>query len=162
MSNQRAFSEYHQTSAVGTSGVGQVVALYQTILRDFSRAAAALEQGNIEKRVAEVNHALLVIAELHGVLDFERGGAAAKQLDRFYEVSRAEILKVSVAPSREGFQRLIDLFTPVCQAWSQVSQQLPAVPAREARSKERVRISVPTSSLDAEEGEQMSTLKLEG
>jgi flagellin-specific chaperone FliS len=35
------------------------------------------------------NHALMVIGELQGVLDFERGGEAARRLQSFYKVTRA-------------------------------------------------------------------------
>ena len=34
---------YHQNTAIGASPVGQVVALYDTILRDLHRASAAVE-----------------------------------------------------------------------------------------------------------------------
>lgn len=138
MSNQRAFSQYRQTAAVGTSALGQVVALYQAILRDFHRAIVAVNQGEVEKRVSATDHALLVIAELQGVLDFEKGGAAAKQLDQFYNVSRAEILKASVSPSRERYQRLIGMFTPVYKAWEEISKKLPPTPPREAVPVRRV------------------------
>ena len=103
MNNQHAFSQYRQASVVGTSALGQVVALYQAILRDFHSAIAALERGDIEERVAAVNHALVVLTELQGVLDFEKGGEPAKKLSSFYNVMRAEIFKVCVAPSRVGF-----------------------------------------------------------
>jgi flagellar secretion chaperone FliS len=146
MLNRRAFAEYQQTSAVGASALGQIVALYGRILRDFGCALEAFEGGNIETRVAEINHALLIVGELQGVLDFERGGAAAKQLDDFYNVTRAEILKVSVAPSREGFERLIGLFAPMYKAWYKISEQLPATPAREAVRETRVKMSAPPAA----------------
>ena len=141
MMNQRAFAEYQQTAAVGASALRQVVALYETILRDLRRAMTALQQGDIEKRVFEVNHALLVLTKLQSALDFEQGGEAAKKLSRFYDVCRAEIFEASVAPSREKLQRLMDLFTPVYQAWEQVSRELPSTPAREAMPDTRIQIS---------------------
>jgi flagellar protein FliS len=146
MSNQRALSGYQQTSAIGASALGQVVALYEAILRDFRLAIAALEQGQIEKRVHHVDHALLILAELQNVLDFEKGGEAAKRLNGFYNVTRAEITKVSVSPSREGFQRLIDLFMPVHQAWVKVSRELPPTPPRDAAPTVRVTMNAPATS----------------
>lgn len=149
MSNQRAFSQYQQTAALGASALRQVVALYETILRDFHRAIAALEKGDIEKRVFEVNHALLVMTKLQSMVDFEKGGEPAKKLDRFYNICRAEIFGVCVAPSREGFQRLIDLFTPVYQAWDQISRELPATPAPEPPPEMRIRMSAPPVAIGA-------------
>ena len=67
MSNLRAFSGYQQTSVVGLSAVGQVVALYERMLRDFRRALEANERSEIENRVNEANHALQILAELYRV-----------------------------------------------------------------------------------------------
>jgi flagellar secretion chaperone FliS len=155
--NQRAFSEYRQTSLMGTSTLGQVVALYQAILRDFHRALAAHERGQIENRVNAMNHALAVLAELQGVLDFEKGGAVAQQLDRFYKVGQAEILKVCTAPSRDGFQRLIAMYKPVCEAWQTVSKQLPAMPARETVPEKKITMTAPTSKAPGIETEERET-----
>jgi len=152
---------YHQASACGATPVGQVVALYDTILRDFHRAGAALAAKDVEVRVFEMNHALLVLAELENVLDFEKGGEAAKHLKSFYEVSRALMLEVSVSPAQTGFQRLIDIFTPVRQAWAQVERQLPVVAARQAAPAIRVPmlvgVLVPGGEADnAEKGQGMT------
>src|SRR5271157_5817452 len=93
---------YHQSSAFGASPVGQVVALYDTILRDLHRATAAIDTGEIEKRCNSINHALTVIGELQGVLDFERGGEPAQNLNNFYNVTRVMITQAGVTSSREG------------------------------------------------------------
>ena len=66
--NDSAFA-YHQSTAFGAAALGQVIALYDTILRDFHRAMAAIGAGQIEKRVNALNHALIVVGELQGVLD---------------------------------------------------------------------------------------------
>ena len=134
---------YQQSSARGATPVGQVVALYDTILRDFYRAQAAMEARNIEARTFELNHAIIVIGELQNVLNFERGGEAAMRLKSFYEVARTMILEVSVSPSDEGLKRLIDIFLPVRQAWKQVSEQLPSENVRE--SPETIRVSMSPS-----------------
>lgn len=143
MNNSLIHSVYQQNSVRGTTPVGQVVALYDTILRDFHRGLAAFDAGDIEARVFELNHALTVIGELQNVLDFENGAEAAKRLKSFYELARVSVLQVSVSPSREGFQRLIELFRPVRQAWQQIEQQLPAAAPREATPEVRVQMSVP-------------------
>jgi len=115
---------YHQTSAFGASPVGQVIALYDTILRDLHRAIAAIGAGQIEKRVNATNHALVVIGELQSVLDFERGGEAARNLSNFYNITRAMIVNVSVTSSREKLQELIAMFTRLRAAWSHVERTL--------------------------------------
>ena len=62
--DNRPGTAYQHASAGGASPVGNIVALYDTILRDFRRALAALTVGDVETRVYELNHALTVIAHL--------------------------------------------------------------------------------------------------
>lgn len=123
MSDQPALS-YLQAAAQGASPVGQVILLYDTVLRDFSRAKAAQAAGNIGERVRQLNHALSVIGYLQSVLDFERGGEAAKRFNQFYDVTRELILQANVKASRESFEQLIAICSKVRQAWYQADQQL--------------------------------------
>jgi flagellar secretion chaperone FliS len=146
MSFQNALSAYHQISARGATPVGQVVTLYDTILRDLHRARAAFEAGDIETRVFELNHALTVIGHLQSTLDRERGGEASKQLDHFYRIVRPMILELNTAPSREGLQRLIDLFAPLRQAWDEASQKIPAGAPPEAKPEIRVSMISPANA----------------
>jgi flagellar protein FliS len=117
---------YRQSTALGASPVGQVVSLYDTILRDLHRATDALAAGQVEQRVAAVNHALLVIGELQGVLDFERGGEPARNLDGFYKVARNLILQASMKGSAGTFQEVISMLTRIRAAWAQVERSVEA------------------------------------
>jgi len=122
MSPRDSASAYHQTAAFGASPVGQVVALYDTILRDLHHALSAIDTGEIEKRCNAINHALTVIGELQGVLDFARGGEAARRLNSFYNVSRAMVTEAGVSSSREGLKELLAMYTRVRAAWWQVER----------------------------------------
>jgi len=115
---------YNQSSAHGASPLGLVVALYDTILRDLSRAGDAIAHGDVEKRTFELNHALRVIAELENVLDFEHGGDAARKLKNFYVVTRGMILDASVKNSREALSQLWNIFATVRKAWNQAEQEM--------------------------------------
>jgi len=125
MDQNSAASAYQQSIARSASAVGQVVSLYDTILRDFRRALAAIESGKVETRVFELNHALTIIGELQGVLDFQRGGEAAKSLDHFYRVTRPMILEANISASRDSLLRLIELYQGIRNAWHAVEQKLP-------------------------------------
>jgi flagellar protein FliS len=113
---------YHQNTAIGASPVGQVVALYDAILRDLRRASAAIEASQIEKRCNAINHALTVIGELQGVLDFERGGEVARHLNSFYNVTRAKVTHAGVTSALDELKELIGMFTRMRAAWSKVER----------------------------------------
>ena len=123
MATNHPASAYQQLAARGASPVGLVISLYDTILRDFRRAQAAIASGNVEQRVFELNHALTVIAHLQSVLNHERGGEAAKKLERFYEVTRPLILEASVRSAPGSLEKLIDMYTSLRQAWQEIEPQ---------------------------------------
>jgi len=125
VSNPGIVSAYQQTSAQGASPVGLVLSLYDTIIRDFRRADAALTRGDVESRVLELNHSLVVIAHLQSVLDFERGAEAAKRFNNFYELTRGMILSVNVDASRDTLQKLIEMYSSMRQAWQQAESKIP-------------------------------------
>jgi len=127
---------YQQSTASAASSVGQVVALYDRILRDLPGAIAAIGTGQIENRVNSLNHALTIIGELQGVLDFQRGGEAARNLDSFYTVTRAMVNEGGVTSSVELLQELVSMFARLRAAWAHVERTVtPSEPT------ERLRVS---------------------
>src|ERR1700720_504572 len=125
---------YQQSTAIAASSVGQVVALYDRILRDLRCAIAAVGAGQIETRVTAMNHALTIIGELQGVLDFQQGGEAARNLDSFYAVSRAMVTKAGVTSSLEQLQELISMFARLRAAWAHVERTVaPSEPTQRLR-----------------------------
>jgi flagellar biosynthetic protein FliS len=113
-------SKYQQASAHGASSIGLIVSLYDTVLRDFVRAQAALESGDVEARVFELNHSLTVIAHLQSILNHGQGAEAARRFKSFYAVTRAMILEASLQPSRKALDKLIEVYGSVRQAWSEI------------------------------------------
>jgi flagellar secretion chaperone FliS len=75
---------YRKSQANDASKIGLVVSLYEAIIADLAGAAAAIREANIEKRAADLQHALTVLGYLQGTLNREQGGVPAQELDRFY------------------------------------------------------------------------------
>jgi flagellar protein FliS len=121
--NYGAGYAYRQHLVEGASPVGLVVLLYGTIVASLLRAQEAVKQGNIEKRVGEINHVLAVIGQLQGTLDRERGGEVAASLDSFYNVMRARVLEASIKSSKEILGELVQHFTSLREAWQQVERE---------------------------------------
>jgi flagellar secretion chaperone FliS len=134
MNSHESASAYHQSTGFGATAVGQIIALYDTVLRDLRLASAAIESGEIEQRVKSSNHALIVIGELQSVLDFERGGTSARILNSFYTVSRVMLTEASILSSREKFKELITMFARLRAAWSVAERTVaPTEPADRLR-----------------------------
>jgi flagellar secretion chaperone FliS len=118
-----AASEYRQRSVEGASPVGLVVLLYGGAITGLMRAIGAVEVNNIEKRVNELNKVLAILAELQGTLDFDKGGAVAQQLEKFYVVMRAQVLEASIKNSKTLLEDLVKHMTGIKEAWQQVERE---------------------------------------
>ncbi len=76
---------YRESAVRSASPVGLIVILYEETIRSLRKAQTALKQKNIEQRTLELTHAIKVIGHLQSVLDFERGGAVARNLWNFLQ-----------------------------------------------------------------------------
>jgi flagellar secretion chaperone FliS len=93
---------YRKTAAAtGGSGLGLLIALYDTLAGDLRRAADAQLSNDIEKRCREVNHALLVIAHLQEWVARGTGGVLADNLLAFYTSLRRKVMEAQVKRSAE-------------------------------------------------------------
>lgn len=126
MDNDPVSHYYYQASVCGATPIGMVIALYDTVLRGFVRALAALQAGDIESRVFHLNHALTVIGQLQCTLDHERGGEPAKHLANFYNITRGMIVDANIRATPKAIEELVGLYGGLREAWFQAEQQLAA------------------------------------
>ena len=122
-------SAYRESAARGATPVGQVVLLYEQMLKDLRRAVLAIEANQIEERTEAINHALLVVGHLQGSLNFELGGAVAPSLARFYNMMRHKLTEAQFETSKEILNEQIALLLDLRDAWIEVDRST-AAPAR--------------------------------
>ena len=115
---------YAATSAAGTSPIGLVVKLYETVVGDLGRAVIAVRDNDIERRSGELQHALAVIGQLQGSLDMEQGEEPARVLDRFYDMARARIMQAQLRHSGKILEEVMRDFLALRDAWAEVERQL--------------------------------------
>ncbi|MFZ0774298.1 MAG: flagellar export chaperone FliS [Candidatus Sulfotelmatobacter sp.] len=142
-----ARSSYREASVRGASPVRLVICLYEQAIEDLRRAVIALEKGAIEIRTREINHALLVIAQLQGSLDMERGGEVAKNLAQFYGLVRAGLTEAQVKQSARLLERQISQLVLVYEAWLEVERAVAKPnPPTPAPTSDSPAISSPATS----------------
>jgi flagellar secretion chaperone FliS len=122
-----ARSSYREASVRGASPVRLVISLYEQVIEDLRRAVLAQEKGVIEIRTREINHALMVIAQLQGSLDMERGGDVARNLARFYGLLRVGLVEAQRQQSTTLIEQQISQLVVVHEAWLEV-ERATAVP----------------------------------
>lgn len=84
---------YRQAEAQDENPVRLVVLLYQQLIKDLQAAAEAMKSNQVERRTSEIDHALVVLAQLQGTLNKEKGGEVAANLSRFYDLLRTNIMQ---------------------------------------------------------------------
>jgi len=122
MSRSHTELTYLQSAVQEATPAGLVVVLYDLLIRDIEQALAALAAGKVEERAAHLKHAFLVLQQLEGSLDLERGEEAAKRLARFYAEVRSKLFEGHLKVKPEIFNRQVELLLDVRQAWQQVDK----------------------------------------
>jgi len=116
---------YREAAVRGAGQVELVVMLYDILFDDIQRAIAAIRAGDIESRTIEIKHALGVLEQLQGTLNFGEGGEAARNMDRLYSIVRAKLLEAHIKTSEAILENQINLLAPIREAWKQISPSNP-------------------------------------
>jgi flagellar protein FliS len=112
---------YRRAAIEGASSVALVMMLYDRLVADMQRAIAAMQRNEIEVRCSELKHALLILRQLEGSLDHERGGEAARNLAALYSYARAKIMEAQLKSDTMLLEKLIAHFIDVKGAWQKVA-----------------------------------------
>jgi flagellar protein FliS len=111
---------YRRAATQHASTVGLVVALYDTLIGDLQRAAAAMHQEDIAERSLQIKHGFAVLTQLNTLVDPQNGGATAVQLTRFYEHLRREMLRAQFVRNAAILEQAALLVMEVREAWQEV------------------------------------------
>jgi flagellar protein FliS len=115
---------YREAAVRGASPVGLIVILYEEIIRSIRKAQRALAVAKIEDRSNALTHALAVVGHLQTVLDFEKGGALARELSTFYTLARTKLVELNVDPQDSKMEDLAQEFATMKTAWQSVERDL--------------------------------------
>jgi flagellar secretion chaperone FliS len=119
---------YRKSAIEGASSIGLMIALFDTLVGDFRRAATALRNNDIQTRCRELNHATLVLGQLENWLDMKNGGESAATLARFYAYLRTKMMQAAVTQSASLLEAQIEMVLHVRSAWQQLDTVAPAAP----------------------------------
>jgi flagellar protein FliS len=127
MSLSQTELSYRRSAIEGASPIGLMIALFDTLVGDFRRAAAALRKNDIETRCRELNHAALVLGQLESWIDLKNGGESAQILSRFYAYLRAKMMEAAGSKSARLLESQIDMILHVRSTWQQLDVAHPRV-----------------------------------
>ena len=130
---------YRRVAVESASSVGLVIIMYDLLVNDLRQAIKTLETEDIDARSTAIKHAFLVLQQLQGSLNREKGGDGAKHLSDFYTVMRARIWEAHIQRNAEILREQIRLLIDVRQTWEQVDparSPVEAIPAPTRRSNQ--------------------------
>lgn len=110
---------YQDSATRGATPIELVVLLYDSAIEDMRSALTAMQKSDIEARAKQTSHALMILQQLQGTLDFERGGSAAKHFEQFYNLVRAKLQEAQMRGSAELMQQQIGYMSEVRDCWVQ-------------------------------------------
>ncbi len=102
---------------------GLVLMLLDGALERVARARVAILERNFTEKARVVNRALGILDELRGSLDFEVGGALARNLDGLYDYCSRQLLGASASLKLEPLDEVIRLLKHVRTTWDAVSAE---------------------------------------
>jgi flagellar secretion chaperone FliS len=108
-------------AAASVSGLGLLIALYDTLAGDIRRAAEAERSNEIERRCREVNHALLVIGHLEDCLERGAGGDLSAQLRGLYDSLRHKLVEAQVKRSALMLEEQMGRVLEIRATWQSVA-----------------------------------------
>ena len=108
---------YRKTAAEGASGLGLLIALYDTLAGNLRRAADAERSNDLENRCAEMNHALLVIGYLEDCIERAGGGDLAQRLVILYSSLRRKLIEAQVKRSPTLLEEQMEVVLRIRESW---------------------------------------------
>ena len=122
MNNSTVANLYRESAALGADGTGIVVLLYDRLAQDIQRAIMAMNINDVQDRTTQINHALLVLQQLQGRLDFAAGGPAAHQLNTFYSHIRGKLLEAQIKASPKILLEQAEAVIKIRECWVEIER----------------------------------------
>lgn len=119
-SNQalNAYNKVNIEAAINAaSPVQLIVMLYDGAINAIATAKGALSQSRIEEKGRRISQAIGIIECLRTVLDKEKGGEVAQNLNDLYDYMKRQLLLGNLKNQTENLDEVIKLLSDIRGAW---------------------------------------------
>ncbi len=111
---------YFTTNVLTADPHKLVLMCYESAIFQLRIAKNKIARKDYEAKAKAINKSHAIISELAGVLDFEKGGAVAKNLDALYKYIQKRIIHVSLNNDTEVIDEVIGILHELTSAWEQI------------------------------------------
>lgn len=122
----RAKQQYLEQQVGSASPAQLLTMLYDRLLVDIDRAAAAQDAGDAASAGPHLTHAQTIVAELNGSLTDAWDGAA--ELRSIYTYLTSRLIAANIGRDRAATAECHDIVAPLREAWHQAARSTASVP----------------------------------
>lgn len=124
MMSYQALNQYKSvdlSASVQTATPHQLIAmLFRGALEALAKAKGAVERRDIENRTKQINKSTEIIINLKGMLDHEKGGEVAGNLDQLYDYMVRQLMLANRENSIEKIDEVARLISEIATGWSEI------------------------------------------
>jgi flagellar protein FliS len=135
-SPQSKVAAYRSVSAHGAVADADphalVLALFDATLERVNAARACIERAEIKRKAALLHSAVILVAELRGSLDLQKGGSLAQNLSDLYEYMTRRLIHANLNSDAQAVTEVASLLGELRGAWAAIGPQVRQAPARAA------------------------------
>jgi|GEM_PF-879317 len=113
---------YRSNDVFTRSPESLVVLLYQRLLVELRRAHRQIDEGDVEGKAQSLSRSTSILFELMASLNHDKGGELSGRLSALYSYVIREIQEVDRTLDQDRLDRLVELLTPLHDAWVQAAE----------------------------------------
>lgn len=118
------YAKVNSSSAVDSANPHQLIQmLYQGALDSLQSSLGHIERKDFEAKGKSIGKAISIIGGLQGVLDHEKGGEVAKNLDSLYDYMSVRLYEASLENSQEKVREVIGLLREIKAGWDGIAEE---------------------------------------
>jgi flagellar protein FliS len=97
-----------------------ITILYEDLLRELRLGAMAIESMDHPAKSARMTKSIALLFALEAGLDFDKGGAVAETLSRFYRGCRDAVMRASVESNAELIRDVVANVSEIAASWKTI------------------------------------------
>jgi flagellar protein FliS len=139
-----------QTAIASASPVQIIVLLYDGAISSLATAKGKMQEMKLAEKGQLISKAISIVEGLRSVLDFEKGGDIARNLNDLYDYMKRRLASANLKNDQAGLDEVIGLLSNLREAWVEL----------EARERQSAAALAPRPAVAATTSTAHATLSL--
>ncbi len=111
---------YIENEISNLDGDELIAFIYSGTLRFINEIKDTFRRGDVERKVEKVNRVIDIISYLRSILDFDKGGIVAKNLDNLYLFSIKELSEFNYNNDLKKLETVENIFKELHSTWKEM------------------------------------------